>query len=270
MYTAQQLTGQLEEMGIDPKGTLLVHSSMKAVGEVDGRADTVLDVLCAYMREGLLVLPTHTWKQMDSDYTTFEVAKEPSCVGVLSNLFRQRPGVYRSYHPTHSVAAIGKEAAAFTAGEQLRHTPCPRKGCWGKLYDRKASILFIGCRLTCNTFLHGVEEWCRIPNRLAKTAQDFFVIAPSGEKYCVPQYRHFTDNPKVEPSAHYDKMERIFAETGAIRFGKFGDASCILGDAVQMADITAAFLRRDPHLFDDDSPVLPWEDWESQVRPGAL
>ena len=43
MYTKKDLIKSFKKIGIDPEGTLLVHSSMKAVGEVEGRADTVID-----------------------------------------------------------------------------------------------------------------------------------------------------------------------------------------------------------------------------------
>ena len=255
MYTKQDLLSHLGAMGIDPSGTLLVHSSMKAIGEVEGGADTVLDALCEYMQNGLLVLPTHTWRQMNETYTVFDSRTEPSCVGLLTNLFMKREGVIRSLHPTHSVAAIGKDAADYTAGEELTRTPCPRNGCWGKLYDRKAQILFLGCSLKSNTYLHGVEEWVDTPNRLKATAQDFTVIDRDGVSYTVPQYRHHTEDPVVDPSEHYDKMEPIFQANGAVTYGRFGDAVCILGDAVKMADLTAPYLRRDPHLFDDDKAL---------------
>lgn len=255
MYTKEQLKAQLHDLSIDPCGTLLVHSSMKAIGQVAGGADTVLDALSEYMRDGLLVLPTHTWAQMGPNYLTFDAQTEPACVGLLPNLFLRREGVVRSLHPTHSVAALGKAAAAYTAGEENTRTPCPRDGCWGRLYDRRASILFLGCTLKSNTFLHGVEEWTETPNRLAKEPQVFTVIAPDGRRFTVPQYRHHTENPQVDPSSHYDKMEPLFARQGAIRYGSFGDARCILGDAVKMADITSRCLRQNPHLFDDDTPL---------------
>lgn len=250
MYTKEYLISQLEQMEIDPKGTLLVHSSMKAIGEVEGGADTVLDALCEYMKDGLLVLPTHTWATMSPTHTVFDVTNEPSCVGLLTNLFRRREGVIRSYHPTHSVAAFGKDAADYVAGEELTRTPCPRNGCWGKLYDREATILFLGCSLKRNTFLHGVEEWENTPNRLAAQPQEFTVVAPDGQKFSVPQYRHQTNDPNLNPSEYYDKMELIFAREGAIRYGLFGDAACIIGSAVKMADITAEYLRKDEKLFD--------------------
>lgn len=36
MHTRSSLMKQLERMGIDPQGTLLVHSSLKSIGEVEG------------------------------------------------------------------------------------------------------------------------------------------------------------------------------------------------------------------------------------------
>src|SRR5690554_8160890 len=105
MFTKEELKEQIAALGIQPTDTLLIHSSMKAVGEVEGGADTVLDAFSEYLKEGLLILPTHTWAQMNSEYNVFDVVNEPSCVGILTELFRKRPGVVRSWHPTHSVAA---------------------------------------------------------------------------------------------------------------------------------------------------------------------
>lgn len=66
MHTKESLMEQLIQLGIDRKGTLLVHSSMKSMGEVEGGADTVLDVFMEYMKDGLLVFPTHTWSYINA------------------------------------------------------------------------------------------------------------------------------------------------------------------------------------------------------------
>lgn len=251
MYTKADLLREMERMQIDPKGTLLVHSSMRSVGPVEGRADTVLDALSEYMRPGLLVLPTHTWSSITPAHNTFDVLREPCCVGILPELFRKREGVVRSLHPTHSVAALGREAQDFVSGEEYSRTPCARRGCWGKLYDRGASILFLGCTLQSNTYLHGVEEWNHIPNRLTPQAEEYFTLAEDGTRYRIPQYRH----NESHPSRFYDKMEPAFLREGAIRYGRLGDAHCILGDAVGMAEITTSYLLKNVHLFDDATPL---------------
>ena len=43
MYTKEELKQQLRNVGLTGKETILIHSSMKAIGEVEGGADIVLD-----------------------------------------------------------------------------------------------------------------------------------------------------------------------------------------------------------------------------------
>lgn len=137
MYTKEDLFADIKAMGVDPEGTLLIHSSMKAIGEVEGRADTVLDAFIEYMKDGLLIFPTHSWDADNLRNNIYDPLTEPSCVGILTNLFMKREGVLRSLHPTHSVAVLGKDAEEYIKDEENSETPCPRTGCWGRLYDRE-------------------------------------------------------------------------------------------------------------------------------------
>ena len=102
MYTKEQLKKQLENMGLTGDETILIHSSMKSIGEVEGGADTVLDAWIEYFGHGLLLLPTHTWKNINADSPVYNPKETPSCVGLLTNMFLKRDGVIRSLHPTHS------------------------------------------------------------------------------------------------------------------------------------------------------------------------
>lgn len=253
MFTQADLTEHLKALGIQPTDTLLVHSSLKSIGPVEGGAEGVLDALIDYLRPGLLIFPTHTWKQINEQYNVFDPQTEPACIGILPNLFMKRPGVIRSWHPTHSVAACGVDAAAYTAGEEQWDTPCPRQGCWGKLIDRQAKILFIGCSLKSNTFLHGVEEWNQVPNRIAPFYQYLKIRLPDGSLFDRPMHRHHA--PGLSISEHYDKMEAPFLAAGIARRGRFGDAGCTIGDAAGMNSLTSAYLKLNPALFADDRPI---------------
>ena len=53
MYTKEELKQQLRNVGLTGKETILIHSSMKAIGEVEGGADIVLDAWMEYFSEGL-------------------------------------------------------------------------------------------------------------------------------------------------------------------------------------------------------------------------
>lgn len=253
MYTKQDIINGLIQIGVKPTDTLMVHSSMKAVGQVEGGADTVLDAFIQYMKEGLLIFPTHTWEQMNDEYNIFDPKTEPSCVGILTNLFRIRPGVIRSLHPTHSVAALGKDAKDYISGDDQFDTPCARNGCWGKLYDRKAKVLFLGCSLKKNTFLHGVEEWHQIPNRLMEKPRNLKVVKEDGKIIDRPLRGHHSTVGDV--SQNYDKMLEPFISLGIAKQGLIGDAESVLCDVVGMAELTSKLLKKDPQLFDDGSPV---------------
>ena len=61
MYTKEQLKKQVENMGLTGDETILIHSSMKSIGEVEGGADTVLDAWIEYFGYGLFFFFTHTW-----------------------------------------------------------------------------------------------------------------------------------------------------------------------------------------------------------------
>lgn len=251
MHTFNSLLKDIGKLGIDRNGTLLVHSSMKSIGEVLGGADTVLDVLSEYMKDGLLVLPTHTWAYINAENPKFHVRDSKVCVGILPELFRKRSKVYRSLHPTHSVAALGKDAEEFVQGDETFDTPCARGSAWGKLLDRKAFIMLLGVDLRRNTFMHGVEEWADIPGRISDSHEQLYSVLPDGTEVSVPSRRHCGDSW----SEYFWKVEGIFIKHGVMYKGKFGDAEVRICDAEGITKILFQMLKINPNLFSDNSPL---------------
>jgi aminoglycoside 3-N-acetyltransferase len=258
MFTKQNLIDHLCQLAINPSGVLLVHSSMKAIGPVEGGADTVLDALSEFMANGLLLLPAHSWDDASLKNGLFDPDSEPSCVGILSELFRQRPGVVRSLHPTHSICALGDGAVDFVEGEEKVTSPCSRNGAWGKLYDRHAQILFLGCPLTRNTYIHGVEEWSNIPNRVDPNPEPIKI--KKGEQI-IDTVLHRHNSPFKAIHENYDKLEKPMVKLGIGHWGKIGEANAFLANAKEMADITTRFLERNQDLFLYNDPIP--EAWYS-------
>ncbi|MFK4471681.1 aminoglycoside 3-N-acetyltransferase [Paenibacillus sp. RC73] len=251
MHTIESLMKQLEQLSIDSKGTLLVHSSMKSMGSVEGGADTVLDAFTEYMKDGLLVLPTHTWSYINADNPRFYVDQSSCCVGILPELFRKRPGVIRSLHPTHSVAALGRDSIAFTNDDHRYDTPCARGSAWGKLLDRKATILLVGVDLKRNTFIHGVEEWVDIQGRLTDEHEMLYTVLPDGTEIPVPSRRHCG----LSWSEHFWKVDEVLERKGAMYKGQLGDAVVRVCDAAMVAEVITEMLKDNPDLFSDNLPL---------------
>lgn len=260
MHTKETLINDLTDLNVDPEGTLLVHSSYKSIGEVAGGPDTVLDSLSEYMKDGLLVLPTHTWEYINKENPVFDVNESPSNVGILTEKFRKRDHVYRSEHPTHSVGALGQDAQSFTEGEYKHETPCARDSVWGKLVDRNAEILLVGVDLTKNTYIHGIEEWLDIPGRVTDTHEDLYSVLHTGEKVHVPSRRHYG----LSWSDHFWKVEDILLEEGAMKKGTFGDAVVRVVDAKKTAALLTEMLQANPDLFSDNEPLT--DEWRYYFR----
>jgi len=241
MYDKKFLMERLAAVGVDPAGTLMVHLSYKAIGDVEGRGDAVLDALTEYMRGGLLVLPSHTWDNVGVGNPVMDVLYTPSCVGKLPEIFRKRPGVRRSLHPTHSLAAAGADAVEFLSGEEHIKTPCGKGGAYYKLWERDAQILMIGVNFTNNTFIHGIEEWDGAEGTISENKTDMYVIDYEGRRLYTPQYRHCAPIG----SDTFGKLEPHAYKQSVVTYGRFGDAMTRLVRASRLRELAAGFLRED-------------------------
>ena len=247
MHTKDTLKQDLKNMGLMPDATVLIHSSMKSIGEVAGRASGVLAALTEYFSDGLIIFPTLTWNCVNDESPDFSALHTASCTGILPELFRKLPGTERSLHPTHSVTALGRDAADFVAGHENFDSPAHRNSPWGRLYDRHAIILFIGVDLSCNTFLHSVEEWLPVPGMLTGKLQMLSVTGKDGITISRPSRRHVGGH-----SRYYHLMEEEFLVGGALHEGIFGDARTRILDARKAGDITFAKLQKNPLFFTEE------------------
>ncbi len=259
MYSKQDLTEHLKRMGVARSDVLMLHSSMKAIGEVDGGAETVIDVFMEYLSEGLFMTPAHTWAQMNETHSVFCPQKEPACVGIIPNLFLKRPGVVRSLHPTHSIAAYGPSAAAYIQGEEQCTTPCTPGGCWDRLRTVHAKILLLGVTHIRNTFIHSIEEVLEVPERFTDEPVLFQIQMPDQSLLPVSMYRHYNRHT-AHISESFDKLKEAFFERGVAKKVLFGDAEGILCDAEGLFQVTSQVLSHELNcLIDRES--IPREWW---------
>ncbi len=225
--TKESLILDLKKAGLKPTDTVLVHSSMKKIGKID--ANVVLDALMEYFKDGLLLLPTHTWANIKEPFATFDVEKSMPCVGILPTLMLKRSNTYRSLHPTHSICAYGKDAINYIKGEELLTTPCDPKGVYGRLFARDAKILLIGVNHVKNTYIHSVEESFDVENRIALNSTPYY-INDKGRVILVNLHRHYCSlHPHV--SECYQRLEEAFIYNKAEITSKFGDADMIVCNA---------------------------------------
>jgi aminoglycoside 3-N-acetyltransferase len=228
MLTKADIHQFLKENGIKKTDTVLVHTSMRAIGEVEGGCDGLIDGFISYLTEGLFIVPTHTWREVGKKQPVFDVRESIPCIGALPTVAAFRKDGVRSLHPTHSVAAFGKRAAAFVAGEENARTPCPPNGVWGRLLTEQAKILLLGVGLTRNTYIHAVDEMLGLPDRLTEPIT-LTVVDYEGKAHCLDGFcKHGNGG-----SEYFDNYRLPMIYCDALTFGKLGNALVGIFDTVK-------------------------------------
>ena len=232
-------------MGITTGDVILVHSSLRKLGPVKGGADTVSDALLeAIGPRGTLATPTHTFEIVNGNQPVFHQRLTPSCVGVLTNVFRLRPEAIRGLHPTHSVAAIGPRAAELVAINPEDDIPCPPASPYGRLRAWGGKVLIIGETLNRCTFFHGCEQWAGMPWAVSEGTVQFTSITADGAEIEISLHTHCTNTWD-----QYPKLEPFLLAAGAMRLGHIGDCTLRLLDAKLASEWLITRLKQDPSII---------------------
>jgi aminoglycoside 3-N-acetyltransferase len=162
-FSPPELARELAALGIRAGDTILVHSSYDSFRGFTGKPTDVIAVLQgAVGPTGNLLMPTLPFDGTAVDYVrsnpVFDVRRTPSRMGLLTELFRRSPDVLRSVHPTHPVAAWGRDAAGLVDSHHLAATPCGKGSPFARLLDCEGKILILGAGIGVMTFYHTIEE----------------------------------------------------------------------------------------------------------------
>ena len=259
MFSKKHLINQIIDMGIRPSDTVLIHTSLRAIGEVENGADGIIDTFRDYLTEGLFLVPTHTWDSVGPHQPIYNVKTAGPCIGTLPRVAAFRLDGIRSLHPTHSLWAIGKGAADYVAGEEKATTPGTPGFAWDRLGKVGAKILLIGVGNDKNTFIHSVEEVADIPDRLAKEPYEVTIIDQQGKRYTHLQYAHHCSR-SYDVSKQFPNFEKALVEMGAQTFGKFGNAEVRIVDAAKCREILLRIFKHADRDLCIEKMTIP-EEW---------
>lgn len=250
MLTQQDVHSFLEGLGIKPSDTVLMHTSMRAIGEVEGGCDGLIDFFKSYLCDGLFIIPTHTWASVGHTVFEYDPRVSVPCIGALPTVAAFRNDGVRSLHPTHSVAAFGTRAAEFVKGEEKSTSPCPVGGVWSRLYDENAKILLVGVGLNRNTYIHAVDELIGLPDRLTPSVH---ITVIDGENKHEIDFRRHSKNTGSE---NFGVFEKPLARLGAIKYAKLGNADVMCVDARKCTEVIKnLWAKADYHLCIEEKDI---------------
>lgn len=267
MYRKSDLIRHIRALGIKSTDTVMVHTSLKSIGVIDpeGRttAEIYIDALKEAVCDGLLLIPAHTWATVREDGQEFDVRSSLPCIGAVPTVaVRQaaksadagRTDCLRSLHPTHSVVAYGVRAAEYIADDRTAQTPAPEKSCFGKLHEEDAKILLVGVNQGRNTFFHAVDEYLDIPNRLCEAPVRLTVRDYDGTvtERLLTRHSH-------SMSDYFMNYEAFLEQSGAVTFGRVGDALTRVCDARKCTRAISELWKNADHDLCEQNEILDLE-----------
>ncbi len=230
-----QLVGQLRSLGVRDGGVLLVHTSFRAVGPVEGGPLGLVAALRAALGPGgTLVMPT-----MTDGEDVFDPRSTPTVdMGITAELFWRQPGVVRSTHPGGSFAAQGPHAPLICAPQPLSPPHGPDSPV-GRVHDLGGQVLLLGVTHGENTTLHLAEAIAGVP---------YSVSHP-----CVVEVDGAVRTVLIAETDHccagFGIADTWLRARGLQREGMIGNAHARLCDARDVVAVAGEHLAADPLLF---------------------
>jgi aminoglycoside 3-N-acetyltransferase len=199
----------LRKSGIVEGDDLFIHSSLKGLGYIENGPATLINALKEVVgEEGTLVFPTFTINSSMHETLTdpnhvFNVKTSVSTVGAITNEFLKTKGIKRSLHPTHSVAAWGKNAEFICQGHHLADTNFGVGTPFEKFLSLNGKLVGIGINYAPVTFYHVFEDLNLelFPDVYLKTRFNGVLINNHGEKISTQILCH-------NPEFHKTRIEK--------------------------------------------------------------
>jgi aminoglycoside 3-N-acetyltransferase len=163
--TRERLIEDLERLRLPADAVLLVHTSLKRLGYVEGGAKSVIEALIEVVvrrRGGTLAMPCYSLHgSMHATLASgrvFDVRSAPCNLGAIPEAFRRYPGVRRSVHPTHSIAALGYRADWITGNHHLCGSTFGEGSPMVRMMELDGLLAGLCTSLGTVTFYHCLED----------------------------------------------------------------------------------------------------------------
>jgi aminoglycoside 3-N-acetyltransferase len=255
-FSAAELCSELERRLPADAEIIMVHCSLNDLQPMyTGTAGDLLDGLvrlCGAQRT--LVMPAFFFGGPDQDPTAyyrdkpmFDASRQPSQMGLLSELFRRRPGVRRSLHPTASVCALGPLADDLVAVHHLQATTFGAGTPFGLMAERRTAIVGIGVEyFRCLSQVHAAEDLLGEryplvlrPHRISVQVKD---VDGTAYEYALPVGR-------AKMGRRLERLERLLGPDELIRW-RFRGVPLFVTSASRVTEVLTQAALRGETIYD--------------------
>ena len=234
------------EIGVGTGATLVVQSSYKGIGAVEGGVPGLIEALKAVVGEaGTLIMPAYNFTSWTEKHY-FDARETPSGVGAVTEIFRRSAGVRRSRHPIHSLSIYGHLRDRFCEMDYLDSFGLD--SIFTKLIEMNAMYATLGTG-TEMPFLpcHYPETLLKVPYRRQKLFSGIYVDEqgrPSLQTYGF-HVRRVPDQPSPVYPAHVMQFER-----GAVKEHVHEGMKMMFSRAGEYHDSMIELIGENPAMFE--------------------
>ncbi|MCJ7702672.1 MAG: AAC(3) family N-acetyltransferase [Anaerolineales bacterium] len=230
------------EIPLTPSRVIMVHSSFKSLGEVEGGAEAVIDALLAWIGpEGTVLFPNFNFESWTETHY-FDVIETPSRMGIVGELARVRPGAVRTPHPIYSFVAFGKRKDEFGACEDMEaYGP---NSVFALFHKLNGVIVSIGLEYNSSfSMIHYVEYNAGCDHRRLKKFSGIYIGydgKPEMRTYSMYVRKNNNVTTDINPA-----MEDLIA-AGAVKAVQAGDTKVEYATAMDFYDNMSVIVCEHP------------------------
>lgn len=262
MHSRSRLTADLRALGVAPGDVVMVHASVRAVGEIAGGPDEIhLALKDALTADGTLVMYAGCPRYCDEvgrgnltseqesevleklppfDADTARADREN---GTLVEFLRTYPGSRVNQHPARFVA-WGKQTD-YLFSHQPWDYAFGRDSALHRFVELNGKILLLGCDHDTVTFLHYAEHIVDIPDK--RIARFKVPVIENGARVWRDMAEFNTAGDGVHanwPDGFFATITDAHLAATSNRGGKVGNAECYLLSARELLDFALPMMAR--------------------------
>lgn len=239
LHSVDELVTQLRALGVAAGDVVMIHTSMRRIGPVEGGAAGVIAALrTAVGDRGTLLMVLSA--DEDAPFDALRSPVDIEDMGVLAEVFRNYPGVSVNDHPADRFAAIGAAAAYLLEPTPLHDYHGPGS-VLERLTERCGKVLRLGANPDTVTLTHYAEYLADVPDKVRVRRR--YVRADSGEIWI----ESLDDTDGISTWAQGDYFPQIFLDyraSGAVQVGPVGRCSAELFDAAPFVKFAVEWMNQ--------------------------
>ena len=242
MLTKQDLLVGFGQVGIENGDTVLVHTSYKSLGGVEGGAETVVDAFVELTGEdGTVLFPAFNFQSWTEDHY-FDILETPSKMGAITEVARLKPDAKRTPHPIYSFSALGARADEFSKTDDVE--AYGKNSAFALFHKLNGKIVSIGLDFNSTFSMHHYIEYnvgCDY-RRIIEFSGIYvgYDRDPQVKMYSMFARKDNTVNTYINPG-----MNELL-EAGVIREVQVGEAKVHYSTANEFYDNMSVIVREHP------------------------